>query len=212
MTCSGDQVNWQDLDRMTDGQLAQLQQSLSHAQSVLTIGAALSAALAIVPGAGFAFMPLTAALGIAAAGTNAYLHDINQELASRAHNATSPDFHGDPRFNGSAGDDGLQGVDIGGAGSSCDLAENGTFKTVMVSPLVIDLDGDGVELIAVGTSDAFFDLDVDGFAEKTGWVGANDALLALDVDGDGIIDDGSELFGDQTALRCHPNTPHIHIC
>ncbi|MEJ8562355.1 hypothetical protein QTO30_14715 [Yoonia sp. GPGPB17] len=32
----------------------------------------------------------------------------------------------------------------------------------------------------------------------TGWVAPDDGLLALDIDGDGIINDGSELFGDQT--------------
>ena len=66
------------------------------------------------------------------------------------------------------------------------------------SPLVLDLDGDGIELTSVDGSTAFFDVGVDGFAEATGWVAADDGLLALDVDGDGRIDDGSELFGDQT--------------
>lgn len=74
----------------------------------------------------------------------------------------------------------------------------GTFDTPPPSPLVLDLDGDGVELTSVDGATAYFDVDVDGFAELTGWVAADDGLLALDVDGDGKIDDGSELFGDQT--------------
>lgn len=65
-----------------------------------------------------------------------------------------------------------------------------------LSPLVLDRDGDGVELTgqAPGTT-AYFDLDGDGFAERTGWVEADDGLLALDRDGNGRIDDISELFG-----------------
>ena len=74
------------------------------------------------------------------------------------------------------------------------------FNNVMEysSPLVFDLDGDGIELTSVSGATAFFDVGADGFAEATGWVAADDGLLALDVDGDGRIDDGSELFGDQT--------------
>jgi hypothetical protein len=49
----------------------------------------------------------------------------------------------------------------------------------MISPLVLDLDGDGVELTALEGSAAFFDLDGDGFAEQTGWVGLERYLKGL---------------------------------
>ncbi|MEO1324682.1 MAG: hypothetical protein AAFV59_16945 [Pseudomonadota bacterium] len=62
-------------------------------------------------------------------------------------------------------------------------------------PLVIDLDGDGIELTTLEGSAAYFDLDGDGFAERTGWVQPDDAILALDVNGNGSIDDISEVFG-----------------
>ncbi|MEL7444346.1 MAG: hypothetical protein AAGK02_00860, partial [Pseudomonadota bacterium] len=68
----------------------------------------------------------------------------------------------------------------------------------LISPLVIDLDGDGIELTALEGSRTFFDLDEDGFAERTGWVASDDALLALDRNGDGVINDISELFGNAT--------------
>ena len=64
-------------------------------------------------------------------------------------------------------------------------------------PFVIDLDGDGIELSALGTTNAYFDLDGDGFAEQTGWVAPDDALLAIDANGNAQIDDISELFGSQ---------------
>ena len=42
------------------------------------------------------------------------------------------------------------------------------------SPLVFDLDGDGVELVSLADSRAFFDLDVNGFGERTAWVKGDD--------------------------------------
>ncbi len=63
------------------------------------------------------------------------------------------------------------------------------------SPLVLDLDGDGLELIDRIDSTVFFDFDSDGFAERTGWVLSDDGLLAVDRDGDGQITDIAELFG-----------------
>jgi Ca2+-binding RTX toxin-like protein len=65
------------------------------------------------------------------------------------------------------------------------------------SPLVLDLDGDGVELTTFNgaTTATFFDVDGDGFAEQTAWVGADDGLLARDIDESGTIDSVVELFG-----------------
>jgi hypothetical protein len=66
-------------------------------------------------------------------------------------------------------------------------------------PLVLDLDGDGLELMARGSVSPLFDVDGDMFAEATGWVIRDDGLLAVDGNGNGQIDDVSELFGSQTA-------------
>jgi Ca2+-binding RTX toxin-like protein len=62
-------------------------------------------------------------------------------------------------------------------------------------PLVLDLDGDGLETTALSQSDIHFDLDADGFAQNTGWVSGDDGFLVRDIDGDGVIRDISELFG-----------------
>jgi hypothetical protein len=67
------------------------------------------------------------------------------------------------------------------------------------SPLVLDLDGDGVELIAFdGQNQTFFDLNETGFAVRTGWVAADDGLLAIDWNANGRIDNNGELFGSAT--------------
>jgi hypothetical protein len=64
-------------------------------------------------------------------------------------------------------------------------------------PLVLDLDGDGIETTAADGS-VLFDHDGDGVKHGTGWVKADDGILVLDRNGNGTIDNGTELFGDNT--------------
>ncbi|WP_440651964.1 calcium-binding protein [Cysteiniphilum sp. 19S12-1] len=64
-------------------------------------------------------------------------------------------------------------------------------------PLVFDLDGDGIETIAAD-GNVLFDHTGDGVKYASGWVGADDALLVRDLDQNGQIDNGLELFGDNT--------------
>ena len=61
------------------------------------------------------------------------------------------------------------------------------------------MNGDGVKTTAKGKH-VYFDHDGNGFAENTGWVDSNDALLVLDRNQNGLIDNGSELFGNNTLL------------
>ncbi|MGH1404168.1 MAG: Ig-like domain-containing protein, partial [Alphaproteobacteria bacterium] len=66
------------------------------------------------------------------------------------------------------------------------------------SPLVLDLDGDGITLAPIyGDGSVYFDLDNDGLAEATGWIAGNDGLLVIDKDGNGTIDNRDELFGNE---------------
>ncbi|PKG37405.1 hypothetical protein, partial [Psychromonas sp. Urea-02u-13] len=60
-------------------------------------------------------------------------------------------------------------------------------------PLILDLDGDGVEINA---ESVYFDTDGDGIANKMSWANADDGFLVYDKNQDGEIADGSELFGD----------------
>ena len=65
-------------------------------------------------------------------------------------------------------------------------------------PLIIDANRDGkIETIGLD-KEVFFDLDANGFAENTVWAGKNEGFLALDLDGSGFIENGRELFGDET--------------
>src|SRR5262249_32882137 len=65
------------------------------------------------------------------------------------------------------------------------------------SPLVLDLDGDGVRLSSLDTGVAF---DLLGTGEKvqTAWTRGDDALLAIDWNKNGVIDGATELFGNAT--------------
>ena len=81
------------------------------------------------------------------------------------------------------------------------LAISPLFRTAetTTSPLIVDLDGDGVETVSTNNG-IHFDHDGNGFAENTGWVGKDDGLLVRDINGNGQIDDGTELFGNNSVL------------
>lgn len=68
------------------------------------------------------------------------------------------------------------------------------------SPIIFDLNGDGVTTVAKDSDIVRFDLDNNGFAERTGWVNKYDGLLVRDLNGNGRIDNGGELFGNYTKL------------
>ena len=81
----------------------------------------------------------------------------------------------------------------------------GLFRDMLIrlhDPLTLDLDGDGIETLASnGHKGALFDHDKDGIRTATGWVSKDDGLLVYDRNGDGVVNDGSELFGDNTLLK-----------
>lgn len=60
-------------------------------------------------------------------------------------------------------------------------------------PIIIDLDGDGVEISLQFGLATFFDLDDDGYLERTAWVASDDAFLVVDVGADGLIDQAREI-------------------
>ncbi|KPX70217.1 Hemolysin-type calcium-binding region, partial [Pseudomonas amygdali pv. lachrymans] len=63
-----------------------------------------------------------------------------------------------------------------------------------VDPLVLDLDGDGIETIS-SNAGIVFDHDGDRNKTGTGWVSGDDGLLVMDLNGDNVINSGAELFG-----------------
>ena len=69
------------------------------------------------------------------------------------------------------------------------------YPYVFTDPLVINLDSNPSE---ISDQSFFFDLNCDGKEEGIAQLGSGSGYLALDKNGDGIINDGSELFGAKT--------------
>ncbi len=109
------------------------------------------------------------------------------------------------------GENTATGIDLSGASIRFEFEQvTATRTTIEINtgeqpvqegePLVLDLDGDGIELRSM-EGGVEFDIDNDGQAERTGFVTGDDALLALDKNGNGRIDGVGELFGDKTGSK-----------
>ena len=64
-----------------------------------------------------------------------------------------------------------------------------------ITPIAIDLNGDGIHTIARADMQGSFDLLGTGKAIQSGWLSKGDGFLAIDSNGNGNIDSVSELFG-----------------
>ncbi|MGP1354538.1 MAG: hypothetical protein ACTS1Z_14575 [Parasphingopyxis sp.] len=60
-------------------------------------------------------------------------------------------------------------------------------------PIILDLDGDGIELTDASHGTLQWDVDEDGVLDQLGWVGGDDAFLAFDRDGSGTVNSLSEI-------------------
>lgn len=90
-----------------------------------------------------------------------------------------------PTTDGNDGTDTVSGIEK--------VQFKGGVQVGISSPIVLDLDGDGVELVNRDKSRVGFDWDGDGRRNRTGWVGANDGLLVLDRNDDGTVTNAGEL-------------------
>lgn len=75
------------------------------------------------------------------------------------------------------------------------VRDQGVYETLelrLCDPLVLNFDTPAVN---ISDQKFHFDLDSDGTEDEMSMLGAGSGFLALDLNGDGIINDGSELFG-----------------
>jgi hypothetical protein len=94
---------------------------------------------------------------------------------------------------------------------------------IVSMPVILDLDGDGVNVTQLGASSASFDMDGRAGRHHTAWLGGGDGFLAIDVAAngdagpDGVIDQSKEIVftewapgttSDMAALRQVFDTNH----
>jgi hypothetical protein len=78
----------------------------------------------------------------------------------------------------------------------------------MDEPIILDLNGNGVQITQLSQSNKFFDTAGDGYQHRTAWAGAGDGVLVFDAQNDGKIDQKNEIVewdptakSDMQALR-----------
>lgn len=81
----------------------------------------------------------------------------------------------------------------------CDPIVSPLTKNVLQAMLVIDLKNDGFSSAA--PTDVYFDHNGKGYSEKTGWIASDDGFLVRDINRNGLIDNGGEMFGNNTLLK-----------
>lgn len=87
-----------------------------------------------------------------------------------------------------------KGILSADAGQIADAAmlSFGDRNISMLSAILVDLDGDGLEAKQAGKSKAWFDMNGDGARDDTGWMSGGDGMLVIDRDKDGAITQPSE--------------------
>ncbi|MFS2035559.1 calcium-binding protein [Polaromonas sp. CT11-55] len=88
-------------------------------------------------------------------------------------------------------------IDYSLLGTGLNSAAASNFHQLPVDPLVIDLNGDGVQLTNYTDSPVLFDVDNDGGSlEQTGWVSSQDGIVVHDLNHDGKINSISETLSE----------------
>jgi Ca2+-binding RTX toxin-like protein len=89
-----------------------------------------------------------------------------------------------PTVDGNDGTDTIVGIET--------LRFKGGATASIASPIILDLDGNGVETLSAADTNARYDLDGDGLTDDTSWFGQSDGMLFLDRDGNGKVTNAGE--------------------
>ncbi|MEP7348493.1 MAG: tandem-95 repeat protein [Sphingorhabdus sp.] len=135
---------------------------------------------------------LDAALTYFSSATNLPSVAVQTQSLERKDSKYRISFAGGAMFMAPKGSKGQIDPRAGALGASNLL----TFKNKSVgllSPIILDLDGDGIDMRSIKKSKASFDMNGDGIADDTGWTGKGDGFLVIDRNNDGKISHASEL-------------------
>ncbi|MCF8163471.1 MAG: hypothetical protein K9J78_06435 [Polynucleobacter sp.] len=177
-------IDSNDLTAFSTAQLA----SISNASAVgftsqelraltsMQMSAFSTAQLSYIQSSSFAYMSSTQLLGMSTAGIAAL------GMANGGYTSTQLDYIFSQQINA------ISTV------AAVQLAKFG-----FVTPVVMDLNGDGIQT-TTAENGVTFDINNDGKADQTAWVARGDGLLVRDINKDGQINNGSELFGSATSL------------
>ena len=79
------------------------------------------------------------------------------------------------------------------------LSSAATSTVATATPLLLDLSGNGIHTVAANHG-VLFDVANNGQLSNTGWASSTTGILVRDINNDGVINNGSELFGSGTLL------------
>ena len=80
----------------------------------------------------------------------------------------------------------------GGGGSDGSYFSDLGGRNNRPPPILLDLDGDGIEITELSRSNVFMDSAGDGLLHRTAWAGAGDGMLFFDANGDNKIGERRE--------------------
>ncbi|MBY6243936.1 hypothetical protein [Methylosinus sp. Sm6] len=90
--------------------------------------------------------------------------------------------------------------------------EGPNFQPWWAFPLVLDLDGSGIELVSQTASHAHFDARADGSRPQIGWVGPTNGILVLDKNHNGVVDSAAEWFGERFSKDGRATRMACQVC
>ncbi|MCG7522233.1 DUF4214 domain-containing protein [Ruegeria sp. Ofav3-42] len=115
---------------------------------------------------------------------------IDGEPIAKSNHINSNGTHGGIDPGGNSGGDG--GSSSGGGNTGRSGGNSGTGLSGEDRPIILDLDGSGVEITQLSQSTVFVDSSGDGLKNQTAWAAAGNGVLFYDADGDGGISEKRE--------------------